>query len=325
MKTGKYLLCSLRLAIAVFLIFFSSGCMGDAEDVVVREDSTRRVAKEDAGDIKYIIYLITMNQASHYWQQIDAGCRKAVADIGGIDYRWEAPPKTDVAEQREIIENAVSNGANAILLSASSATELNDSLAAAEAAGVKLIYVDSTATYEALATLATDNVAAGMVAARTMQKALAEAGITGGTIGIAAGGKGQATAQRDKGFREAFSGSAFTIAPTFDMNGSQKNIRDAVKAHLDYVAFFGANEQTTWAISSQVQESGTGQIIVGFDTSDRTLDMMQKGIIYATMQQKPQQMGYDGVRIAVDALAGKYTRTNEARDMGVNVITRDKI
>ena len=324
---GKRRAARLWAVLAVCMMLLLDGCaFQDATDVVVREDSTKKSLKEGASSgIKYTIYLITMNQASNYWQMIDAGCKKAVKEIGGIDYRWRAPPKTDIAEQRECIDEAVEAHANAILISAASETELNDSLAAAVAAGVKLIYVDSTATQEAIATLATDNVAAGRTAARTMQRALAAAGITEGTIGLAAGGSGQATNQRDKGFREGFSGTAFRVAPTFNMDGDQQNIKRAVREHPDYVAFFGANEQTTWALSSQAYESGIHPIIVGFDTSDRTLDMMQKGVIYATLQQKPQQMGYDGIRIAVEALEGKYTRADAVTDMGITVITRDKI
>ena len=311
---------------ALCIMLLVNGCAsGDGPDFVVREDSTKKIIKEDSSNVKHVIYLITMNQASNYWQQIDAGCKKAVKDIGGIDYHWIAPPKTNILEQKECINQAVAAGANAILLSAASETELEDSLAAATAAGVKLIYVDSTALYPATATLATDNVAAGRTAAKTMKTALVEAGVLNGVIGLAAGGKGQATGHRDKGFREEMEGSGYTVAPTFEMNGDQQNIKNAVKEHPDYVAFFGSNEQCTWALSEQVYNSGSRQLIVGFDTSDRTLGMMEKGVIYATMQQKPQQMGYGAVKIAVDALSGRFTQTGVVLDMGVSVITRDMI
>ncbi len=316
----------LLAVIALCIMLMMSGCVsGDDPDFAVREDSTRKSIKEDPANIKYVIYLITMNQASNYWQQIDAGCKKAVKDLGGIDYHWIAPPKTNIAEQRECIDQAVAAGANAILLSAASETDLEDSLEAATAAGVKLIYVDSTALYPATATLATDNVAAGKIAAKTMKAALVEAGILDGVIGVAAGGRGQATTHRDRGFREEMEGSGYIVAPTFDMNGEQQNIKNAVKAHPDFVAFFGSNEQCTWALSSQVYDSGSNQLIIGFDTSDRTLDMMKKGVIYATMQQKPQQMGYGAIKIAVDALSGRFTQNGVVMDMGVSVITRNMI
>ena len=322
---GKKIFGWLWTVLAVFLLFSFVGCARVTEDIVVREDSTRKIQTEDTSRARFTIYLITKNQASSYWQEIDAGCRKAVKEIGGIDYHWTAAPKTVVEEQKELIDEAVDSGADAILLSAISPTELNGNLAAAAEAGVKIVYVDTSATYEPVASLLTDNVAAGRTAAKTMKEALAKAGITEGAIGLAVDAKGQSSMKRAQGFREEFAGSSFTIGSVFDMRDDQQNIRDAVKNHPECVAFFGAIERTTWALSTQVYESGTHQIIVGFDTSDRTLDMIQKGVIYATMQQKPHQMGYDGIRIAVDALTGKNTATGMVKDMGVNVITRDKI
>lgn len=325
MGMGKGIIYSLLATAVVSLMLFLSGCMGTSEDIVVREDSTKRVQTEEEDQKRFTIYLITKNQASNYWQQLDAGCRKAVKEMGGIEYHWTASPKTNIQEQKELIDEAVASGADAILLSAISATDLNGNLAAAAAAGVKIVYVDSGADYEAVATLMTDNVAAGRTAAKTMVQALAKAGIMSGVIGLAIDAKGQASTKRAQGFREELAGSAYTTGEAFDMNDDQQNIKNAVKNYPDYVAFFGANEQTTWALSTQIYESGMKQIVVGFDTSDRTLDMIQKGVIYATMQQKPQQMGYEGIRMAVDALTGKNKDTGVVKDMGVNVITRDKI
>lgn len=325
MGMGKGIIYSLLATAVVSLMLFLSGCMGTSEDIVVREDSTKRVQTEEEDQKRFTIYLITKNQASNYWQQLDAGCRKAVKEMGGIEYHWTASPKTNIQEQKELIDEAVASGADAILLSAISATDLNGNLAAAAAAGVKIVYVDSSADYEAVATLMTDNVAAGRTAAKTMVQALAKAGIMSGVIGLAIDAKGQASTKRAQGFREELAGSAYTTGEAFDMNDDQQNIKNAVKNYPDYVAFFGANEQTTWALSTQIYESGMKQIVVGFDTSDRTLDMIQKGVIYATMQQKPQQMGYEGIRMAVDALTGKNKDTGVVKDMGVNVITRDKI
>ena len=312
---------------ACCLFFLGRYALDDGADFEIREDSTKRtVTAEAADDDRYRISLVTMDQGSNFWQLLDAGCRQAVKEMGGIRYRWVAPAEHTVEKQRECIDRAVADGAQALLVSAISETEVNDNLARAAAAGVKLVYVDSAATFPALATLMTDSEAAGQVAGQTMRKALAEAGIRMGTIGVAAvSPNAQNAIRRIHGFRAAFDGSPFTVAPTAYINNDWQNIRDHVKEHPDFVGFFGSNEQTTRVISEEVKRSGRRQIIIGFDTSDFILSMIKEGVIYATMQQKPQQMGHDGIAIAVAALKGKYQGTGDAQDMGVVVITRDKI
>ena len=320
-----------RLVCAVLVIVFAVllGCYAlDGEpDIVVREDSTRREATKPVDtDTQYKICLITMDQGSTYWKNIDAGCRRAAEEIGGIDYHWDAPTVRSTEEQKKCIDRAVAEGAQAILIAAVSQTELTENLRNATTAGVKIVYVDSAATEPALATLMTDNEQAGRVAGVTMRQALEKAGISSGTIGIAAMNQhSQNTILRLKGFRSVFQNTHYTVAPIIYMQNDWQDVKDSVKVRPDYVGFFGSNEQMTRAVSEQIAESGTKQIIVGFDTSDYTLSMIQEGVIYATMQQKPEKMGHDGLMLAVRALKGERMTVGIMTDTGVSVITKEQL
>jgi len=319
----KKVLCLIIAIISIFsfsLLF--TGCGGN-DDTGVRKSSKAKV--EDKKDYKYTVYLITMNQGSNYWKQINDGCAEAAKKLGNIRYEWSAPINGKDEEQVECIDKAVADGANAIIISVISPKGEMEALERADKAGVKIIYVDSFSDYPALAILRTNNETAGHMAGQTMKKALAEKGITSGTIGIGGNTVARNGIMRDKGFRAEFEGTAFTIAPTKDMNKDRRNIKNFVKEHADYVGFFGANEQVTSAMCEQVNDMGIHPVVVGFDTSDYTLTQIQNGTLYATMQQKPKQMGYDGLMLAYDALEGKYKGKNEDRDMGVEVITKDKI
>ena len=113
------------------------------------------------GGEAYKIFLITMDQMDQHWTNVDAGCKKAAAEIGNIDYKWTAPDVKDDAKQIEMINNAVANGANAILLAANGPEAVNDALKSASEKGVKIVYVDSPATFEPFVqTLSTNNEAA---------------------------------------------------------------------------------------------------------------------------------------------------------------------
>lgn len=323
-KTKLVLAAGLMLTLCGSL--FLAGCGGDSGATVHKDTTEKKVADKDAATGKHKVYLITMDSGSNFWQLVDEGCRQAVSESGDVDYKWVAPPNHEVQEQKECIEKAVADGAEAIVISAISETDLNDTLKKAVDKGVKLVYVDSAATFEAIATLKTDSEEAGKVAARTMQEALGKAGITSGTIGVAAiGPEAQNAILRVKGFRSVFEGTPFTIAPTAYMYNERQNIKNDVKNHPEYVAWFGSNEQMTRAISEEIKELGSKQIIVGFDTSDFMLSMINEGIIYATMQQNPKKMGHDGVEIALKAIKGEFKDKNVMTDMGVNVITKEKI
>lgn len=317
----------LKTVITVMLMtILLSGCAKNP-DIIIIEDTARTVKDTTLDDKdKYTIYLITMDLADDFWKSIDSGCRKAVAELGGIDYKWIGPDVNEDAPQRRCIEQAIDDGAQAILLAASSPRGVNESLEKAAQAGVKIVYVDNAAEFDCVAFLATDNELAGMIAGETMKTALIESRITSGVIGLMVNKDNvTSTARRVKGFRKVFEGTGFTLDDTFFMEDDPQRIKTFVKSHPEYVAFFGSNERTALALGEQIKESASKQIVVGFDTSDAVLALLYDGALYATLQQKPDIMGYDGIRIALEALKGNYTGKNVSIDTGVKVIYKDSI
>lgn len=274
----------------------------------------------------YTVYLITMDLADSYWKSIDDGCLDAAKELGNITYKWTGPDSHDDALQSACIDDAVANGANAILVAANSKDGINASLQKASESGCKIVYVDSAASYDCVTALSTDNTIAGKTAGETMIKALQEKGITSGTIGVMGVTVDTASCvARETGFRQAFEGTEFVLADTVFMQDNADNVTNAVKDGLsqNYVGFFGTNEGTTVAIGNAVKEASSESTVVGFDTSDAVLSLVAEGTIYATMQQNPEVMGHDGMTIAIQALEGTYTDTNTTTDTGVTVITKD--
>lgn len=274
---------------------------------------------------KYKVYLITMDQMDQHWVNVDAGCKKAVKELGNIEYEWLAPDVKDDAKQIECINNAVAGGAKAILLAANGPDAVTSALKEAEAAGVKIIYVDSAADYPAIQTLATDNEAAGKTAGEEMKKGLTAAGKTDGKIGIV--NVNSATAScvaREKGFRSAFEGTSFELLETQYGEGDAAKSKDIAANYITSgcVGLFGANEGSTVGIGIAIEEAGETTIGVGFDKSDRILELIKGGHLLCTMAQNPDVMGYEGMKTAAKALAGeKIGETNI--DTGVSVIKKD--
>lgn len=296
----------------------------DQEEALAKKDATADLKTDPA----YDVYLITMDLTDNYWKSIDDGCLKAAEELGNINYIWSGPDAHDDALQSACVDEAVSAGASALLIAANSAEGINASLQKADEAGCKIVYVDSAASYDCVAALSTDNTAAGRTAAETMLDVLKEKGITEGTIGVMGVTTDTASCMaREEGFRKAFEGTGFILDDTVYMQDDEANIKTAVQDGIlqGYVGFFGTNEGTTAAIGEAVKEMEEACTVIGFDTSNEVLSLVSEGIIDATMQQNPETMGYDGLKIAVQALDGSFTDTNISTDTGVTVITKESM
>ncbi len=312
----------IALAVSASVLAFSlMACGGGTTTTKAAEGETTAAA----GD-KYKVVLVTMDSTDQHWVNVDKGA-KEVADANGVDYKWLAPDKKDDAQQIERVNNAVAEGANAILIAANGPDAVTKALEDAQAAGVKIIYVDSPANYPAEATFSTDNEAAGKTAGEEMLKALEAGGVKDGNIGIVNINSSTAsTVAREKGFRAAFEGKGFTILETQYGEGDPAKSQDIADNYItqDVVGMFGANEGATVGVGNAIKASGKTIVGVGFDKSDAIKGLVKDGSLLATMAQNPDVMGKMGMEAAIKVLKGeKLAETNV--DTGVSVLTKDNI
>jgi ribose transport system substrate-binding protein len=268
-----------------------------------------------------------MDQMDQHWANVDKGAKEALTGMTGIIYSWMAPDIKDDAKQIEIINNAVAAGANALLLAANGPNAVTSALREAEAAGVKIIYVDSPADFPAIATFSTDNKAAGKTAGQEMLKALKAKGVTSGKIGIVNVNAATAsTTAREAGFREAFDGAGYEILATQYGEGDVARSKDIAANYIiqGCVGIFGANEGSTTGTGNAIQEDGNKIVGVGFDNSDSIRNLIKAGSLLCAMVQNPDQMGSMGLKAAEQALGAGYTGPKVV-DTGVTVMTADKL
>lgn len=271
---------------------------------------------------KFTIYLITMDRMDAHWAAVDEGCKAAVAEIGAdkIDYKWDGPESKDDAGQIECINNAVSAGADMILLAAKSADAQVAAIEEASAKGVQFIYVDSPANWDgAIMTIKTDNEAAGKQAGEKMLEKLTADGVTSGDIGIVnVDAQTASTAAREAGFRAAFDGSDFTILETQYCDGLADVAQQKAEAFITQgvVGIYGTNEGSTVGVGNAIKEAGGDVVGVGFDTGGSVPDLVKEGVLLCTMAQEPYQMGYQGMKAAYDYLANGTEPATKDVDSG---------
>ena len=298
-----------------------------AKEEVAADTTTETADTTTEAADTYKVYLITMDQMDQHWVNVDAGCQKAAAELGNVEYKWLAPDVKDDAKQIECINNAVADNADAILLAANGPDAVTAALQEAVDAGVKIIYVDSAAAFEGEVTFATDNEAAGKTAGDEMLKALTAKGVTTGKIGVINVNAATASCvSRETGFRAAFEGSGFELLETQYSEGDAAKSKDIAANYItsECVGIFGANEGSTTGVGNAIQEAGDDVIGVGFDKSDMILSLIKDGYLLATMAQNPDVMGYEGLKAAVAALGGE-SFGGVVTDTGVSVITKDSL
>ena len=270
------------------------------------------------------IALITMDSIDQHWVTLNEGAQKKAAELG-VSVTFMSPNTKDDAQQIECVNNAVAGGYNAIMVAANGPDAISSALKEAASAGVKIVYVDSPANVDAEATFSTDNKAAGKTAGEEMLKALKDAGVTTGSIGVInVNAATDSCVMREEGFRSAFEGTDYTILETQYGEGDAAKSQSIAENYITQgvVGIFGCNEGSTTGAGNAIKAAGKDGIIgVGFDKSDAILGLIDDGYLLCTMAQNPDVMGSMGVEACVQALEGN-SLGGVVKDTGVSVLKK---
>ncbi|MCI8505457.1 MAG: substrate-binding domain-containing protein [Lachnospiraceae bacterium] len=269
------------------------------------------------------IALITMDSVDQHWVSLNEGAQAKAKELG-VEVTFMAPNSKDDAQQIECVNNAVAGKYDAIMVAANGPDSITSALKEAQAAGIKIVYVDSPANLDAEATFSTDNKAAGKTAGEELLKALEAANVTSGNIGIVnINASTDSTVNREAGFREAFEGKGFTLLETQYGEGDAAKSQTIAENYITQgvVGIFGANEGATTGVGNAIKANGSGIIGVGFDKSDAILNLIEDGHLLCTMAQNPDVMGTMGVEACVRALEGE-SLGGAVTDTGVSVLTK---
>ncbi len=143
--------------------------------------------------------------------------------------------------------------------------------------------------------------------------------------------QGASTAnEREQGYDLVMAGQAkVKQLPTVYTEGTTesayKKAKEIIKQYPNLKGIVGANQYMTEGICLAIEELGLSKKIkvVGFDSSNVIIEALEKGIIEAILVQKPFNMGYLGVKVAVDLFDGK--KVEQDTDTGYKLITADTL
>ena len=194
-----------------------------------------------------------------------------------------------------MIEDLITKQVNAIVISPNEPTSVVDVINDGLSKGILMMTFDSDSPdSNRVMYIGTDNKTAGKIQGETLREALGGSG----KIGIITGGLGALNLnERIEGFRETIGSDIEVVEVVATDDDLQKGLgvsEALLRAHPDLngVACVSATGGPTLAQVIQGPEFADRELtIVAFDDLKEVLDAIEAGIIYATMVQRPVQMG----------------------------------
>jgi simple sugar transport system substrate-binding protein len=238
------------------------------------------------------IAVVTHGQSSDsYWGVVKKGVDDATK-LMGVDVSYQAPQTTDMVAESRMIDAAVTQKVDGLVVSIPDPTALGKSIKAAVAAGIPVIIIDSGEVQAMGAKLfvGTQNYfAQGELAA----KRLLELGVTDGVCANAEPGNLVNESACD-GFKKGMAGHGDRVDISMDPTDTGARILAYVSVHpkVNGILALGA-PQCVNIINALRQQGILSKYKVGnFDVSPDTLVALQKGEVQFSFDSQQYLMGY---------------------------------
>ena len=275
-----------------------------------------------------LVYIPKVEDSTNdFWKALILGTKMAAKEYNA-DIEIKAPAEeNDIERQNELLKEAISEEPDAILFSPSSFTESNDLLKEAKEKGIRISFIDSY-TEEKVQdlTVATDNLEAG----EKLGKFAATLLDPDDQIAIVAHVKGVSTAvEREEGFRKGLGDLAKNIVEVVYCDSqyekSRKLTQELMEKYPNLKMVAGMNEYSSVGAARAVKAAGAKDRIqvVGIDSSQEAVQLMENGVFKGLVVQKAFKMGYIGVKETILMLRGKSYEKDV--NSGCELVTPDNM
>ena len=275
-----------------------------------------------------LVYIPKVEDSTNdFWKALILGTNMAAKEYNA-DIEIKAPAEeNDIERQNELLKEAISEEPDAILFSPSSFTESNDLLKEAKEKGIRISFIDSY-TEEKVQdlTVATDNLEAGEKLGKFAATLLGP----DDQIAIVAHVKGVSTAvEREEGFRKGLGDLAKNIVEVVYCDSqyekSRKLTQELMEKYPNLKMVAGMNEYSSVGAARAVKAAGAKDRIqvVGVDSSQEAVQLMENGVFKGLVVQKAFKMGYIGVKETILMLRGKSYEKDV--NSGCELVTPDNM
>ncbi|MBN1293307.1 MAG: substrate-binding domain-containing protein [Candidatus Latescibacteria bacterium] len=276
------------------------------------------------------IAVIPKGTTHEFWKSIHAGALKAEKETG-VKVVWKGPLKEDDREEQlQIVETFIAGKIDAIVLAPLDNRSLVLPVREAKMQNIPTIIIDSDIEGDAhVSFVATDNYKGGVLGADRIGELMKGKG----KLLVLRYQEGSAsTTNREAGFLDTIKSKYPGIEILSDNQYAGATTESAYRASENLLnrftnidAIFTPNESSTFGCLRALQDRGlTDSIIfVGFDSSQKLVEALEKSEIKGLVLQNPFKMGYLGVKLAAAYLRGE--KIEPVVDTGVMLATPENM
>lgn len=275
------------------------------------------------------IAVVPKQVGNTYFEAARAGVDQAGADLG-VDAQFTGPNQADAAEQVSVIQDLISQGVDAICVSANDADSLTPVLTQAKEKGIVVIDWDSPAD-ESVVDLSVKEIDYKQFAETTVEQLVKYMGTDEGDYAILSATMTAATCNEWIKYGEAYIAEKYPkLNLVTDPVMTNESVQEAYTKTLDLMTTC-PNLKGIIAYSSPAP-IGAGQAIselgkqdavavVGTAMPNDSRDYMKEGAIDASVLWEPAKLGYLTVSLAKYVLEGGEIADGEIEAPGFGTVT----
>jgi simple sugar transport system substrate-binding protein len=275
---GRKRLLALAMAAPLLLAACSAGDSGGGGNDAGGAD----------GDLQFSV--VTHGSAGDaFWDVVQNGAEAAGEDLGiTVDYQSDG----DAQRQAQLIDAAVNQEVDGIVVSMANPDALQDSVEAAVAAGIPVVTINSggerSAEFGAIGHVGQDEAVAGRGAGRELAQAGAENVLCvlheAGNIGLE---------QRCSGASAGLGSEVSTLqVDVNDLQGAQSTITSRLQSDEGIDAVLTLNSAVAAVAVAAAEDAGSGVQVATFDLNEEVITGIQDGGISFAVDQQQYEQGY---------------------------------
>ncbi|WP_228002971.1 sugar ABC transporter substrate-binding protein [Nocardia australiensis] len=260
-----------------------AACSGPGTDAPVSTQSP-----VVAGKLSSVAVVTHGSPGDAFWNVVKNGAEQAGKDLGvTVEYNSSGDP----GQQAKLIDNAVAQGVDGLVVSMANPEALRPSVEKAVAAGIPVVTINSgesdSAKFGAIGHVGQSESLAGQSAG----KRLADAGRKKLLCVIHEAGNIGAN-QRCEGATKAFGNGTTLQVDINNPTDAQSRIKGALEADKSIDAVLTLNSQVAARAVDAVKESQSAATVATFDLNSDVVDAIRAGRLVFAVDQQQYEQGY---------------------------------
>ena len=277
-----------------------------------------------AGKDRVTVACVLKSLESPFWIAAKEGCEKAANAAGAELIFGAGETEADIAGEISKVEDALTKGAEALVVAPSAPDQLQPVLdRASKDIPVLLLDTDIPDMGSKTSYVGTDNVAAGKLGGQFILDSGGK-----GKFGIVTGDPGITSIEdRIAGAKQAWEGSAIELVQVVNARGCTRDAgvtvtEDLLTANPDLDGIFFVCDQPMLGGVEAIKKAGKkpeNLFILGFDAEPEAVELVEQGVVDGDVAQFPGKMGELGIENAIRAINGETVP--KFIDSGAEIVT----